>query len=60
VYPAGCEVDGDKTRLEVSRYERNLATSLDLSKPARSESEGCSPGEKRTTIHVQRYDRRRW
>jgi hypothetical protein len=50
-HPAGLEVDGDEPRLEVSRYECDLASGLDLCEPARSESERRSPSEERTTIH---------
>ena len=56
MHPAGFEVDGDEPRLEISRYERDLASSLDCGEPARSESESRSPGDERTTIHAKRYE----
>ena len=59
VHPAGFEVDGDESRLEISRYECDLASSLDCGEPARSESESRSPGDERTTIHAKRYEHSR-
>jgi hypothetical protein len=56
VHPTGCEVDRDESRLEISCYERDLASALDLGEPARSESERRSPGDERTTIHAKRYE----
>jgi hypothetical protein len=56
VHAAGFEVDGDEPRLEISRYECDLAPSLDFGEPARSESEGRSPGDERTTIHAKTYE----
>jgi hypothetical protein len=56
VYPPGCEVDRDESRLEISCYECDLASSLDLGEPAGSESEGRSTGDERTTIHAKRYE----
>ena len=56
VHPAGFEVDGDESRLEISCYECDLASSLDFGEPARSESQGRSPGDERTTVHAKRYE----
>jgi hypothetical protein len=52
-HAAGCEIDGDESRLEISCYECDLASSLDLGEAARSESEGRSPGDECTTIHAK-------
>jgi hypothetical protein len=56
VHAAGYEVDGDESRLEFGRHECNLASSLDLGEPARSQCQSRSPGEERTTVHAKRYE----
>ena len=56
MHAAGYEVDGDESRLEISRHECDLASNLDFGEPARSESESRSPGDERTTIHAKRYE----
>ena len=54
-HPAGYEVDGDESRLEIGCYECDVASSVDLGKPARSQCQSRSPGEERTTIHQKEY-----
>jgi len=56
VHAAGYKVDGDESRLEIGCHECDLASSIDFGEPARSESEGRSPGDERTTIHAKRYE----
>ena len=56
MHAAGYEVDGNESRLEIGCHECDLASSLDLGEPARSESEGRSPGDERTTVHAKRYE----
>jgi hypothetical protein len=59
VHAAGFEVDGDESRLEISGYECDLASSLDVGEPARSEGEGRSPGDECTTVDAKSYERGR-
>jgi hypothetical protein len=59
VHAAGFEVDGDESRLEISCYECDFASSLDVGEPAGSEGEGRSPGDERTTVHAKSYERGR-
>ena len=56
VHAAGFEIDGDQSRLEISRYERDVASSPDAGEPARSEGESRSPDNERATVHAKRYE----